>query len=155
VSEWIRPAEGGLWHRYSRLQDADPIELGGLTFLCGDFLVARDGWTTAVPELVPQDDQHAPCMERAKREAYWHDRFVEAPKQPLPWMVRDLALEIYPGLQNVIVTPHHHDAEPRHRFERLELRAANLDGVVIAAGRSFALAAGELLAAVEIGIRPG
>jgi hypothetical protein len=38
VSDWMRPAEGGLWHRYSLLQEADPIELGGITFLCGDFL---------------------------------------------------------------------------------------------------------------------
>src|SRR5207249_2589631 len=37
------------------------------------------------------------CLVRAKREAYWRDRFNAAPKQMMPWMVRDLALEGSPA----------------------------------------------------------
>jgi hypothetical protein len=107
-----------------------------------------------VPEWVPKDDQPPPCMARAKREAYWRDRFLAAPKQAMPWIIRDLALEIDPGLGNVLVTPYPHDVAPGQRYERLELRASNLDAVIPAAGPSFSWAAGELLAAVEIDVKP-
>lgn len=152
MSEWIRPI-GGQWHRYTALQDDTAIDRGGYTFSCGEFLLTREGWETAIPELEPEDDTHAPCLHRAKREAHWRDRFNAAPKQPMPWMVRDLALEIDPALQGVVITP-----QPVQRgergIERIAFAAANVEVKIVAAGRTMAWAVAELLASVELDLRP-
>ena len=98
MSEWIRVGSGELWHRVSPLEYEEvPVNRPDFVLMCHERIPAAGGWQEWVEELVPQDDQHVACLVRAKREAYWRDRFNAAPKQPMPWMVRDLALEIRPG----------------------------------------------------------
>jgi hypothetical protein len=153
VSDWIRVGPGEPWHRVSRLEAMNAfgaLEAGAFRLMCGETVPAIGGWEQALPELVPQDDQHPPCEHRAKREAYWWQRFREAPMQPSPWMVRDLVREIDPRLENVQIVMDPRDDGP----QRLRLRARNLAPTIEASGPSMNQAIGELLAMVEPDMEP-
>jgi hypothetical protein len=142
MSGWIRAGSGQLWHRVSVLEHADAIARGEFRLLCGATLPTRAGWQDAVDELVPPDDQHAPCRDRALREAYWSSRI---PSGNVVEIVRELVGAIAPDLDRVTILP----GKGREGLWIFELRAANLSPVLAGAGLSVAAAVGDLLATVE------
>jgi hypothetical protein len=142
MSGWIRAGSGQLWHRVSELEHADAIARGEYRLLCGATLPTRAGWQDAVDELVPPDDQHTPCRNRALRETYWSGRIRSG---NLVEIIGELVGAIAPELDRVTILPRN----TRDGLWIFELRAANLSPVLAGAGRSPAAAVGDLLATVE------
>jgi hypothetical protein len=143
VSGWIRAGTGQLWHRVSELEHVDAISRGEYRLLCGATLPTRAGWQDAVDDLVPPDDQHPPCRNRALREAYWTGRIRSG---NLVEITRELVGEIAPELDRVTILPR----TGRNGLWIFELRAANLSPVLAGSGQSPGAAVGDLLAAVEV-----
>jgi hypothetical protein len=141
MSTWIRAGRDHLWHRVSELEYGDAIDRGEYRLLCGERLPTSEGWQDAVPELVPLDDQHGPCAERAGRETYWSGRILPG---ELVGQVLGLVAEADTALEGVTILP-----RQGSRLLIFELRAANLDQVLAGVGRSPAAAVGELLATLE------
>lgn len=142
MSGWIRAGTGQLWHRVSELEYADAIERGVYRLLCGETLPVSGGWQDAVDELVPPDDQHVPCGDRALREAYWAGRIGPG---DLVKIILEFVGEAAPELERVAILPR----KAKDGLWVFELRAPNLTSVLAGAGQSPAAAVGDLLATVE------
>lgn len=141
MSGWIRVGRDHLWHRVSELEHVDAIARGEYRLLCGGRISTSEGWQSALDELVPPDDQHPPCRDRALREAYWRSRIGSG---NLANIARSLVRESAPGLQQVTILPRQDAA-----LWIFELRAANLSPVLAGVGQSPGAAVADLVATVE------
>lgn len=150
MSGWIRQDDADEWHLVGLLEYADAIDRGEFRLKCGGSVNTRRGWQERVSDLIAPDDRHEPCRHRAAREQYWWDRMRTAPMQPSNYMVRDLALEIAPDLEGVQVVMDPRKGGP----QRVRLMARNLDVMLEGAAPAMNEAIGELLAHLELDVRP-
>lgn len=146
MSNWIRDDVVGDWHLYRAVDNTHAWD-DGVTCACGTYFIPSGAWTTPT-DGPPTQDVHVACSEIAAREAHWQAEIEGIDAATLSSRTVDLAHEIASGLGSVVVTLYPALAYRMHT-EHVQLSAVGLKSDLFGSGETFAVAVGEILAALE------